>query len=99
RAMTVEELTAEISALGKQMRELEAQSARTSAGPRRRRLEENLRLVRQAGLEAIRLRNELMRAEREAVGRTNGSGTDSRALEALAKEVRLLQRGHRIGVL
>src|SRR5690606_37433777 len=101
RAMTVEELNDEIIALGKQMRELEAQIARTSAGPRRRRLEENLELVRQAGLEAIRLRNELMRAEREAVGRTNGSGTASRALsaEALAKEVRLLQRGHRIGVL
>src|SRR5690625_3672136 len=65
RAMSIEELNAEITALGKQRRELEAQIARTSAGPRRRRLEENLELVRQTGLEAIRLRNELIRAARE----------------------------------
>src|SRR5690606_20907922 len=62
---------------------------------------ENLKLVRQAGLEAIRLRNELMRAEREAAGRTNGGGTDSSALsaEALAKEVANLKRGYDLRVL
>lgn len=86
--MSKDELDAEIEALAAQRKQIEAQMGRASSAGVRAQLKEQLDEIRAAGLEAIRLRNEMMREQGTPVPTPEGpTAAEKKAAEERIKKL------------